>query len=87
LLRSDNGGKSWQEVMMPGYGGGVMFLTFKENFGLAVSAWTIEAFGPLQIFGTTDLCLGNYTLRERLMGVWRQVPIAKRESLSKIGYL
>jgi hypothetical protein len=54
LLRSDNGGKSWQEVMMPGYGGGVMFLTFKENFGLAVSAWTIEAFGPLQIFGTTD---------------------------------
>jgi PmbA protein len=35
----------------------------------------------------TDLCLGNYTLRERLMGVWRQVPIAKRESLSKIGYL
>ena len=54
LLRSDNGGKSWQEVMQPGYGGSVFFLTFNNDFGLAILAWNIEAVGSLQFFGTID---------------------------------
>ncbi len=54
LLRSEDGGQHWQEVMMPLYGSSVLGVTFKDNEGWALVAWTQEAISDLHVYYSPD---------------------------------
>lgn len=55
LLRSDDGGKNWQDVMQPIAGSSVINLFFlNKNIGWALVAWTTEGPGELNLYHTND---------------------------------
>jgi hypothetical protein len=55
LLRSEDGGQQWQEVMEPERGSEVRFLALVEGgHGWALVQWTVEGAGPISMYGTTD---------------------------------
>ncbi len=55
LLRSEDGGVHWKEVMQPEHGSAVsevFFLDFEH--GWAIAMWTIEGAGPANLYRTVD---------------------------------
>lgn len=55
LLRSDDGGITWREVLEPLYGSSVLFASFVENGeGWLMTGWTIEAVDQLTLYHSTD---------------------------------
>jgi hypothetical protein len=55
LLRSDDGGKHWHEVMQPEKASDVTKLAFVEDGdGWALVMWTVEGPGPACLYHTTD---------------------------------
>jgi hypothetical protein len=55
LLRSDDGGKSWREVMSPVYGSEVIEVFFHDaHVGWALVAWTTEGPGDLALYRSKD---------------------------------
>jgi hypothetical protein len=55
LLRSNDEGKHWREVMQPETGSDVTELIFVEGgYGWALVLWTVEGAGPACLYHTTD---------------------------------
>jgi len=55
LLRSENGGKNWKEVMQPVHGSDVIKVLFvNKRTGWALVAWTTEAPDKLTLYGSKD---------------------------------
>jgi len=55
LLRSEDGGKHWKEVMTPLHGSDVIEVLFvNKHTGWALVAWTTEGPGELFLYGTED---------------------------------
>ncbi len=55
LLRSDNDGKNWHEVMPPEYGSVIEDIDFVGNGqGWALVTWTRESVGASKVFHTVD---------------------------------
>jgi len=77
LLRSADGGQSWQEVMEPVAGSSTIFMDFvDENEGWALALWTVEGAGPMTLYHTTDSGLTWATLGEVPKSVWYGYPLA-----------
>jgi hypothetical protein len=55
LLRSNDGGEHWYEVMEPQRGSEVTEMVFVEDgYGWALVMWTVEGPGPARLYHTTD---------------------------------
>ena len=55
LLRTDDGGASWSEVMAPMPGSAVLDVSFASPArGVALVGWTVEGPGTLWAYGTED---------------------------------
>jgi hypothetical protein len=55
LLRSEDGGLHWQEVLKPIYANSVLFISFIENGeGWAMTAWTMEGVTQPILYHSTD---------------------------------
>ena len=57
LLRTENGGKTWEEVMPPAPGSAVRCFQMLDNGdGWALTLWEVEGNGEVQVFHTPDYC-------------------------------
>jgi photosystem II stability/assembly factor-like uncharacterized protein len=55
LLRTEDGGAHWQEVMEPVRGSSIEMMTFlDQGEGWALVLWVVEGAGPITLYHTTD---------------------------------
>lgn len=55
LLSSNDGGRSWKQVVPPDFGYEILHLDFiDENVGYLINFWVVEGAGDLKLYKTTD---------------------------------
>lgn len=54
MLRSQDGGQHWQEVMLPEFSSSVVGVAFWEKEGWALVARTVEGIGELHVYHSPD---------------------------------